>query len=127
LANLVSNAIKFTAEGRVAVSAEFVSPEEVEFRVTDTGIGIPAERLAEVFEKFAQVESANYRRFGGTGLGLAVSRQLAELMGGRLDAESAPGVGSTFRLRLPVRPADPSALEAENEAPEPAAPLGVRI
>jgi len=127
LANLVSNAVKFTAEGRVAVSAEFVSPDEVEFCVTDTGIGIPADRLAEVFEKFAQVESANYRRFGGTGLGLAVSRQLAELMGGTLQAESTPGVGSTFRLRLPVRPADPSALEAENEAPEPGAPLGVRI
>ena len=126
LSNLVSNAVKFTAQGRVSVSVDLTVDGEVEFRVADTGIGIPADRLAEVFEKFAQLESAKDRRFGGTGLGLALSRELAELMGGVLLAESAPGVGSVFRLRLPVTPA--VALEMQ-EAVEPASagPLKLRI
>lgn len=127
LANLVSNAVKFTAQGRVSVRAELAAAGEVEFRVADTGIGIPAERLAEVFEKFAQLESAKDRRFGGTGLGLALSRELAELMGGELAAESAPGVGSVFRLRLPVTPAvAPDADQAPDEAAA-AGPLDIRI
>ncbi|HKR88125.1 MAG TPA: ATP-binding protein [Phenylobacterium sp.] len=128
LSNLVSNAVKFTAQGRVSVSAELVGEGEAEFRVADTGIGIPPERLAEVFEKFAQVESASDRRFGGTGLGLALSRELAELMGGVLSAESAPGVGSVFRLRLPVTPAAIPELEAAEEAaPDATGPLCIRI
>jgi len=127
LSNLVSNAIKFTAKGRVSVSAERLGEAEVEFRVADTGIGIPPDRLAEVFEKFAQLDSAKDRRFGGTGLGLALSRELAELMGGTLSAESAPGVGSVFRLRLPVAlaAADPPAPAAAASAK--AGPLDVRI
>jgi signal transduction histidine kinase/CheY-like chemotaxis protein len=126
LSNLVSNAVKFTAQGRVSVSADLTADGEVEFRVADTGIGIPADRLTEVFEKFAQLESAKDRRFGGTGLGLALSRELAELMGGVLSAESAPGVGSVFRLRLPVTPAAASEMQ---EAVEPASagPLSLRI
>jgi signal transduction histidine kinase len=127
LANLVSNAVKFTAEGGVSVSAERLASGEMEFRVADTGIGIPPERLDEVFEKFAQVESATDRRFGGTGLGLAVSRQLAELMGGSLGAESAPGVGSVFRLRLPVTPAAPAEAEEAPTSPDAAGPLSLRI
>jgi signal transduction histidine kinase/CheY-like chemotaxis protein len=127
LANLVSNAVKFTAHGRVSVRAELNGAGEVGFRVADTGIGIPQERLAEVFEKFAQLESSKDRRFGGTGLGLALSRELAELMGGVLEAESAPGVGSVFRLRLPVTPAAASSQDRV-ETPAPAAgPLDVRI
>jgi CheY-like chemotaxis protein len=126
LANLVSNAVKFTAHGRISVRAEVVSAGEVEFRVSDTGIGIPPERLAEVFEKFAQLESAKDRRFGGTGLGLALSRELAELMGGVLQVESAPGIGSVFRLRMPVTVAQASHIEAPVEL-EPAGPLSVRI
>jgi signal transduction histidine kinase len=125
LANLVSNAVKFTAEGRVVVTAELLADGACEFRVADTGIGIAPERLDEVFEKFSQLESAKDRRFGGTGLGLAVSRQLAELMGGTLEAESAPGVGSVFRLRLPVVRAAPAA--PADVAAEPVGPLSVRI
>jgi signal transduction histidine kinase len=127
IANLVSNAIKFTAEGKVSVSAMLLGEAEAEFRVADTGIGIPPDRLAEVFEKFAQVESARDRRFGGTGLGLAVSRQLAELMGGALEAESAPGAGSVFRLRLPVRPASPPSAAPQAGAAAAAATPGARI
>jgi signal transduction histidine kinase/CheY-like chemotaxis protein len=125
IVNLVSNAVKFTAAGRITVAAE-LGDGQVEFSVADTGIGIPAERLAEVFEKFSQLESAKDRRFGGTGLGLAVSRQLAELMGGTLAAQSTPGVGSVFRLRLPVTWAEAPA-EAEGPTPAPEGPLGVRI
>ena len=126
LANLVSNAVKFTAQGRVAVCAERVG-DAVEFRVADTGIGIERDRLAEVFEKFAQIESAKDRRFGGTGLGLALSRELAELMGGALEAESAIGVGSVFRLRLPVTPADAAAQPEPSRAAEPVGPLRLDI
>jgi CheY-like chemotaxis protein len=127
LANLVSNAVKFTAAGRITVRAELNSAGEAEFRVTDTGIGIPQDRLAEVFEKFAQLESAKDRRFGGTGLGLALSRELAELMGGVLEAESAPGVGSVFRLRLPVTCAAAAAQDRDEVCAAPAGPLNVRI
>jgi len=128
LANLVSNAVKFTAQGRVSVRAELLAGgTQVEFRVTDTGIGIAPERMAEVFEKFAQLESAKDRRFGGTGLGLAVSRELAELMGGTLEAESAPGVGSIFRLRLPVTPAAAPSPAPDAGDAEPSGSLDVRI
>jgi signal transduction histidine kinase/CheY-like chemotaxis protein len=115
IANLVSNAIKFTAEGGVSVRAQVIAETEAVFEVSDSGIGIPADRLAEMFEKFAQIESAKDRRFGGTGLGLALSRQLAELMGGTLEASSTPGHGSVFTLRLPVEPA------ADAEAADPVA------
>jgi len=128
LSNLVANAVKFTAHGRISVRAELLAGgTEVEFRVADTGIGIPPERLAEVFEKFAQVESANDRRFGGTGLGLAVSRELAELMGGTLEAESAPGVGSVFRLRLPVTPVAAPEAAPDAVGADASGPLDVRI
>jgi signal transduction histidine kinase/CheY-like chemotaxis protein len=127
LANLVSNAVKFTVQGRITVRAELNSAGEAEFRVTDTGIGIPQDRLAEVFEKFAQLESSKDRRFGGTGLGLALSRELAELMGGVLEAESAPGVGSVFRLRLPVTRAAAASLDLDEVRAGPAGPLNVRI
>ena len=125
VANLVSNAIKFTAEGGVSVTARLVEGA-AELCVADTGIGIPAGRLAEVFEKFAQVESAKDRRFGGTGLGLAVSRELAELLGGMLSAESTPGEGSVFTLRLPVSDAQRPAVEQPSESYD-APGEGVRI
>jgi len=125
VANLVSNAIKFTAEGGVSVTARLVEGA-AELCVADTGIGIPAGRLAEVFEKFAQVESAKDRRFGGTGLGLAVSRELAELLGGMLSAESTPGEGSVFTLRLPVSDAQAPAVEQPSESYD-APGEGVRI
>ena len=100
LVNLVGNAIKFTPEGEVAVRIEYRSrargTAELEFSVRDTGIGIPRERQAAVFDAFAQADSSTTRVYGGTGLGLAISASLVGLMGGRIWLESEPGEGSTF-------------------------------
>jgi GAF domain-containing protein/CheY-like chemotaxis protein/CHASE1-domain containing sensor protein/HPt (histidine-containing phosphotransfer) domain-containing protein/anti-sigma regulatory factor (Ser/Thr protein kinase) len=113
LVNLVGNAVKFTERGEIAVhvDVEAVAAREVmlHVRVRDTGIGIPAEKQAVVFEPFTQADSSTTRRYGGTGLGLAITRQLVEAMGGRIWVESEPGQGSTFhftvRLDAPARPA----------------------
>ena len=102
LVNLVGNAIKFTEHGEVVVSVDVKDdgPREVslEFSVSDSGIGIPPERLETVFEAFSQADASTTRRFGGTGLGLTISRSLVELMGGKLEVESEVGKGTTFRF-----------------------------
>ncbi|MBW3596961.1 MAG: AAA family ATPase, partial [Planctomycetes bacterium] len=106
LVNLVGNAIKFTAEGEVFVDVfvEDSAPgaEQLHFAVRDTGIGIPGEKQATIFESFQQCDSSTTRRFGGTGLGLAICSQLASLMDGRIWVESKVGSGSTFHLVLPL-------------------------
>ncbi|HEY9765830.1 MAG TPA: ATP-binding protein, partial [Chroococcales cyanobacterium] len=103
--NLVENAIKFTEEGEISLSVkvESQSPAGVflVFSVSDTDCGIPAEKLAAVFEPFVQSDSSFTRRHGGMGLGLSIAKQLAEMMGGSISGESAPGHGSTFRLGVP--------------------------
>lgn len=98
ITNLVGNAIKFTPAGEVVISAEIEShqPLVVRFSVSDTGIGIPAERLDAIFKPFTQVDGSTTRKYGGTGLGLAICRQLAELMGGTIGVESQLGKGATF-------------------------------
>jgi len=100
LINLVSNAIKFTDQGAVRLRLEPQGLEDgqhrVRFSVTDTGIGIPREAQRGLFDAFTQVDSSPTRRFGGTGLGLAISRRIVQMMGGELELESAPGVGSKF-------------------------------
>ncbi|MDP2269772.1 MAG: ATP-binding protein [Archangium sp.] len=101
--NLVGNALKFTQRGSVVVRVSHLSgPGSVCVEVVDTGIGIPRERLASVFEAFVQVDDSHSRRFGGTGLGLAITSHLIELMGGTLQVESEEGVGSAFRFSIPV-------------------------
>ena len=112
LVNLVANAVKFTETGGVMVEARVrqgrvpdgggAALDDLIITVTDTGIGIPAEKLDRLFKPFSQLDASTTRRFGGTGLGLAISSQLAEMMGGRLTVESTPGKGSRFSLRLPV-------------------------
>ncbi len=108
LLNLAGNAIKFTEHGHVfiAVDAPEVGEDDVLVRlcVEDSGIGIPADKLPLLFNRFQQADTSTTRRFGGTGLGLAIARQLAEIMGGDISIASAPNVGSTFTvtLRLPV-------------------------
>jgi two-component system, sensor histidine kinase and response regulator len=115
LINLTGNAIKFTQRGGVTVEVDAGEPNtaepnaqkvELHFQVRDTGIGIPNEKQAVIFDAFTQADSSTTRRFGGTGLGLAISTSLVKLMGGRIWVESAPGKGSTFhftaRFELPV-------------------------
>lgn len=101
ITNLTSNAVKFTSQGLVSVRVSG-SNDGVSIRVSDTGIGIPAERLPAIFLEYIQVDSATANRFGGTGLGLAISKRLAELMGGDLTVESVLACGSTFHLHLPL-------------------------
>ena len=110
--NFLSNAIKFTDHGRVLAVLEVAGSDphdgangsdELVFRVTDTGIGISEQAQARLFQPFSQAEADTTRRFGGTGLGLAISRRLAELMDGTVDMESAPGAGTTMRLRMKLQ------------------------
>jgi signal transduction histidine kinase/CheY-like chemotaxis protein len=101
LRNLVSNALKFTEAGHVTVSVEPGPDDTVSFRVSDTGIGIAPEHQQHIFEEFYQVEGPRQRQVKGTGLGLALSRRLAEVLGGSLTVKSLPGVGTTFTLQVP--------------------------
>ena len=103
LRNFISNALKFTPEGEVRVSARLVDADHVEFAVSDTGIGISAEHLPTLFADFVQIDVRLQRRLRGTGLGLSLSRKFAELLGGRVAVESELGKGSRFSVVLPLR------------------------
>jgi PAS domain S-box-containing protein len=120
LFNLIGNALKFTHHGGVLVTLAAASAGEPEIElhvsVADTGIGIPAEAHATLFDAFMQVEASTTRKYGGTGLGLAITRRLAELMGGRVWLESEPGVGSTFHATLRVAPAGSHARAGEAQS-----------
>jgi signal transduction histidine kinase/CheY-like chemotaxis protein len=114
-ANLISNAIKFTGQG--SVEARFsATADGMRLAVKDSGIGIGADKLPHLFDKFTQADSSTTRRFGGTGLGLAICRELAQLMGGTVVAESVEGQGSTFTVDLPLVRGD-EIVEAAPEEP----------
>ena len=106
ITNLLSNALKFTQQGTVSLFVKADKKEDQQviytFKIQDTGIGIPKNRMDRLFRSFSQVDSSTSRRYGGTGLGLAISKQLCELMGGTMWAESEEGVGSTFSFTMPA-------------------------
>ncbi|MFC7379083.1 ATP-binding protein [Brevundimonas sp. GCM10030266] len=100
LTNLVSNALKFTAEGAVTLTVQATGEGHALFRVSDTGVGFDAEQKSRIFVRFQQADGSITRRFGGTGLGLAISTALVDLMGGALDCESTPGEGAAFWFEI---------------------------
>jgi len=110
LINLAGNSIKFTEQGEIVVRVQLAEKKDDElllhFSVSDTGIGIPKEKQGAVFESFTQAEASTTRKYGGTGLGLTISKQLVELMGGEIGIESEPGKGSTFYFDIPTTVCD---------------------
>jgi PAS domain S-box-containing protein len=119
LVNLIGNALKFTSKGEIAINVETRSVDEqghhLVFAITDTGIGISKEGLEKLFKAFQQVDTSTTRRYGGTGLGLVISKRLAEFMGGTMWVESEPGVGSTFFFSAVLKASD--VPDAENRSP----------
>ena len=133
LGNLLSNAVKFTAQGQVSVHVDLLDRGDgavlLTLEVRDTGIGFGADHTAQLFQRFSQADASITRRFGGAGLGLSICHALTEMMGGRIEAESAPGQGSRFRVELPLTRiaslAQFDAAYAEEAAPD-APPSGPR-
>lgn len=126
LVNLLSNAIKFTPQGKVELKVwtepvgshrcDAPSPIEIHFAVEDTGIGIPADRINKLFQSFSQVDASTTRRFGGTGLGLAISKRLCEGMGGEMQVQSTPNVGSIFTFTVPTIEANREDAPTQSES-----------
>ncbi|MFH1496543.1 MAG: ATP-binding protein [Verrucomicrobiota bacterium] len=106
LANLVNNAVKFTDRGSISIEVRTTAPGRLEFKVADTGIGIPADRRDRLFKPFSQVDSSTTRKYGGTGLGLVICERLCRLMDGEIQVDSTPGVGSTFTVDLHLEASD---------------------
>ncbi len=109
LVNLVGNAIKFTDQGEIRLAVRLISDRGLPrlcFDVTDTGVGMNEEQVGMLFQSFNQVDSSSTRKFGGTGLGLCISKHLAEALGGHIEVRSAPGTGSTFILTIDPGPLD---------------------
>lgn len=130
VSNLVSNAVKFTAQGRVAVRVDVAGDAQAErllIEVEDEGIGFDEQAAQRLFQPFVQADDAISRQYGGTGLGLSICRLLAELMGGTISAEAAPGRGSLFRVVVPIERQASNDVEAPAtaEQPEPAGRLRV--
>ena len=118
LLNLLSNAAKFTSRGTITLSVakhERDSGDRLVIEVRDTGIGMTEEGLKKLFQAFSQAEADTSQRFGGTGLGLALTRRFCTLMGGSINVESRPGQGSSFIIDLPCKPAVPVAASVASQ------------
>ncbi|MCA9733946.1 response regulator, partial [candidate division KSB1 bacterium] len=117
LINLANNAIKFTEKGEVTIWGELLHEDEekvhVHFTVSDTGIGIPPEALEKLFESFTQVDASTTRKYGGTGLGLTISKQLIELMAGEIKVKSTVGKGSDFEFTIPLQKQSPDSIQRQ--------------
>lgn len=109
LSNLMSNAVKFTRQGEIVLRARNAGPGRLAFAVSDSGPGIPVEQLSRIFEPYRQGDATVTRRYGGSGLGLSISRGLARLLGGDITVTSEPGRGSTFTVEIAVTPEPPAA------------------
>ncbi|MES2089022.1 MAG: ATP-binding protein [Pseudomonadota bacterium] len=128
VANLVSNAIKFTKDGEVVIQARLNSLSAIDLTVRDTGIGIPEDVQQKIFEPFAQADDSTTRRFGGTGLGLSITRYLSELMGGRIALHSTPEHGSVFTVTIPLQVSETApARQAQAQPPADTDLLGRRV
>ncbi|MGF1462863.1 MAG: ATP-binding protein [Maricaulaceae bacterium] len=128
LYNLVSNAIKFTDTGAVSVRIRpIANTERLHVSVSDTGVGVPTDAQDRLFTRFTQADSSTTRKYGGTGLGLVICKDLAELMDGRIGLKSAPGQGSTFWFEIPLREADAPQTEPNDAALEAGQLDGVRV
>lgn len=125
LFNIIGNAIKFTEHGSVALAVSTepngLRADAIHFTVADTGIGIPPDRVGEIFEEFTQVDSSTTRKYGGTGLGLAIASRLVRLMGGSIDVQSELGRGSVFRFAVRIAAAAPQVTSSHDPAHAPAA------
>ncbi len=115
--NLINNAVKFTPSGKIQLRVDRTSEGALRYIVTDTGIGFEMVDKARILARFEQADTTITRKFGGSGLGLSICHELAVLMGGRLDCDSEPGVGSRFWVDLPLTPAESSAAEFEDDTP----------
>ena len=123
LLNLLGNAVKFTEQGAIGLTADYdAATSSLELEVHDTGIGIDADRRRAIFDEFVQADTGIASRFGGTGLGLPITTQLVRLMGGMIDLESEVGGGSTFRVTLPIELADETRAQTGDGAAEPQLP-----
>ena len=123
LINLVGNAVKFTRHGGVTVQLDSIATgapfdqARLQFTVADTGIGIPPEKIGQLFQAYTQADASTTRKYGGTGLGLIISKRLSELMGGRIHVESTPGVGSKFIFDIRVGHARPASSSSTPSFP----------
>ena len=102
LGNLVANAVKFTEQGKIEVEAKLMPDRSVRIAITDTGVGIAAEKMKDIFDEFVQLKKPERQKLGGSGMGLAIARRLVELMGGTLEVSSEAGKGSEFSFTLPA-------------------------